>query len=115
MNNLKFKVKSFDEATNSLVISFASDTTASDDPDQYAAYAFQPLSMWPNVTDIEQLKKCIATAGMHHARIQEAKEKLVIDTERVAALQALVGETFEYTVAELALPPAESTTPFQTV
>jgi hypothetical protein len=114
MNNLKFKVKSFDETSNSLVISFASDTTASNDPDEYASYAFQPLSMWPDVTDIEQLKKCIATAGMHHARIQEAKEKLVIDTERVAALQALVGQTYEYTIAELAIPPVD-TTPLQTV
>ena len=112
MNSIKFKIKSYDEANNSLVISFASDTTSSQDPETYTAYAFQPLTMWPDVTDITALKKCIATAGMHHAKMQEAKEKFVVDASRVASLKALVGQTHEFTVAELT---ATSTTPFDTV
>jgi hypothetical protein len=112
MNSVKFKIKSYDEATNSLVISFASDTTASQDPGAYTAYAFQPLTMWPDVTDIGQLKKNLAKAGMHHAQMQEAKEKFVADPARVAAFKALVGQTHEFTVAELT---ATSTTPLDTV
>lgn len=112
MNSVKFKIKGYDEASNSLLISFASDTTNSQDPETYVAYAFQPLTMWPDVTDIATLKKCIATAGMHHAQMQEAKEKFVLDTDRISSLKALVGQTHEFTVAELT---ATSTTPFDTV
>jgi len=112
MNSVKFKIKSYDEATNSLVISFASDTTASQDPEAYTAYAFQPLTMWPDVTDIAELKKNLAKAGMHHAQMQEAKEKFVADPARVAEFKALVGQTHEFTVAELTVA---STTPFDTV
>ena len=113
MNSVKFKIKGYDEASNSLLISFASDATKSQDPETYTAYAFQPLTMWPDVTDIVELKKCIAKAGLHHAQLQEAKEKFVADAARIAQLKALVGQTHEFTVAELT--PAPSTTPFQTV
>ena len=113
MNSVKFKIKSYDEASNSLVVSFASDTTTSQDPEAYTAYAFQPLTMWPDVTDIEEIKKRLATVGMHHAQMQEAKEKFRADPTQVAALTALVGQTHEFTVAELTA--ADSATPFDTV
>lgn len=112
MNSVKFKVKGYEEGSNSLLISFASDTTDSADPETYTACAFQPLTMWPDITDIEQLKKSIATVGMHHAQMQEAREKFVLDTDRIANLKAMVGQTYEFTVAELT---ATSTTPFDTV
>lgn len=112
MNSVKFHIKGYDEASNSLLISFASDTTANTDPAQYTAYAFQPLTMWPDVTDIEELKKRIAMAGMHHAEMQEAKEKFVADPQRVAALKGMVGQTHEFPVSALTNNPA---TPFQTV
>lgn len=101
MNTVKFKIKSYDEDTNSLIISFASDTTANQDPEAYTAYAFQPLTMWPEITDITQLKKELARAGMYHAQQQEAKEKFVVDPARIDQFKALVGQTHEFTVAEL--------------
>ena len=101
MNTVKFKIKSYDEDTNSLIISFASDTTANQDPEAYTAYAFQPLTMWPEITDITQLKKELARAGMYHAQQQEAKEKFVVDPTRIDQFKALVGQTHEFTVAEL--------------
>jgi hypothetical protein len=113
MNSVKFKIKGYDETSNSLVISFASDTTASQYPEAYTAYAFQPLTMWPDVTSIEELKKKIAAAGIHHAGMQEAKEKFVADPARVAALKTLVGQTYEFTVA--ALTATDNQTPFDTV
>jgi hypothetical protein len=112
MNSIKFKIKGYDEASNSLLISFASDATASTDPEQYDACAFQPLTMWPDVTDSEELKKRIAMAGMNHAKLQEAKEKFVADPQRVAALKSMVGQTYEFSVSALTNNP---TTPFQTV
>jgi hypothetical protein len=49
---------------------------------------------------------------MWHAQQQEAKEKFVVDSARVAALKSLVGQTHEFTVAELT---TTFTTPFDTV
>lgn len=113
MNKVKMKITGYDEESHSLLVSFASDTTASQDPAIYPSYAFQPLTMWPDVTDIEELKKRIAVAGMYSAESQAAMEKFAADTERVAAMKALVGQTSEFTVAELLAPP--STTPIQVV
>lgn len=112
MNRIKFKINGYDEASHSLLVSFASDTTASQDPGKYAAYAFQPLTMWPDVTDIEELKKRLAAAGMHHAQMQEAKEKFVADPKRVASLKQLVGQTHEFAIDDLV---ARDTTPIDTV
>lgn len=114
MNSIKFKIKSYDEVSNSLIVSFASDTTASQDPDTYAALAFNPLIMWPDVTDIEELKQRLAVAGIHQAEQQETKEQFDADPARIAALQALVGQTYEYNVADLPVLPVDET-PLQTV
>jgi hypothetical protein len=112
MNSIKFKIKGFDEASNSLLISFASDTTASADPEQYPAYAFQPTTMWPDVSSIDEIKKRIAMAGMYQTQLQEAKEKLAADPQQVAKFKELVGQVHEFAVADLTPPPA---TPFQKV
>ena len=113
MNKLKLTITGYDEESHSLLVSFASDTTASPDPSTYPSYAFQPLTMWPDVTDLQELKKRIAVAGMHCAESQEAKEKFVADTQRIEALKNLVGHTCEFTVNELLAP--SDTTPLQVV
>ena len=69
--------------------------------------------MWPDVSDVNELKKRLAVSGMHHAQMQEAKEKFVADPQRVNALKAMVGQAQEFTVNELTIVPNE--TPFQVV
>jgi hypothetical protein len=113
MNTLKLTITGYDAESHSLLVSFASDTTASPDPSTYPSYAFQPLTMWPDLTDVQELKKRIAIAGMHCAESQEAKEKFMADTQRIAELKNLVGQTCEFTVAELLAPP--DITPIQVV
>lgn len=112
MNSIKFKIKGYDEASNSLLVSFASDTTASADPEQYTAYAFQPLTMWPDVTDMEEIKKRIAKAGIYQVQMQEAKEKFAADPQRAAKFKQMVGQTHEFPVSALA---GSDTTPLDTV
>lgn len=107
------KISGYDEASHSLLVSFASDTTKSQNPADYPAYAFQPLTMWPDVTDLDEIKKRIAMAGMHHTQMQEAKEKFVADAQRVTALKAMVGQTQDFTVNELTVVAHD--TPFQVV
>lgn len=112
MNSIKFKIKGYDEDSNSLLISFASDATASTDPEQYPAYAFQPATMWPDVANMDELKKKIAMAGVHHTKMQEAKERLAANPQQTEQFKALVGQVHEYSLAELTPAPA---TPFQKV
>ena len=107
------KITGYDEASHSLMVSFASDTTQSQDPANYPSYAFQPLTMWPDVTDANEIKRRVAMAGIHHAQMQEAKEKFVADAQRVAALKSMVGQTHEFTVNELTVVAHD--TPFQVV
>ena len=113
MDKVRMKITGYDEASHSLLVSFASDTTKSQNPADYPSYAFQPLTMWPDVSDVNELKKRLAVSGMHHAQMQEAKEKFVADPQRVNALKAMVGQAQEFTVNELTIVPNE--TPFQVV
>ncbi len=101
MDKVRMKITGYDEVSHSLLVSFASDTTKSQNPADYPSQAFQPLTMWPDVTDANELRKRLAVTGMHHVQIQEAKEKFVADAQRVAELKAMVGQTHEFTVDEL--------------
>ena len=54
------KVVGFEEESKSLIVAFASDETASNNPEDYASFAYQPIDMWPGENNAEQLKKNIA-------------------------------------------------------
>ena len=105
MNILKMKIVSFDESSQSLEVAFASDETSSQNPSDYSAFAYQPLIMWPDVTDVNEIKKRIAVAGMWQAEQQAKKEAFNADPNKVAALKALIGQEFEYSVSDLVTPP----------
>lgn len=108
MNMLYMKIKSFDEQSNSLIVSFASDTTKSQNPDDYPAYAYQPINMWPDITDPLEIKKRIAMAGVYHAEQQEREESFIADASKVQEYLGMVGQQTTYAVSDL-LPPVEAT------
>ena len=112
MNFVKMKIMGYDDESHSVLVAFASDTTKSQDPTVYPVYAFQPLMMWPDVTDIEEIKKRMAVAGLYHTEQQRAKEEFLADDARVSALKGLVGYTATYQAEELLAPEQ---TPYQTV
>lgn len=107
MNTIKIKIVGYEEASHSLLVAFASDKTKYSDPEEYTAYAYQPINMWPGVTDVEEIKKRIAQAGIYLAQQQAEQEAFVADQARVDALRNLVGSTFEYPLSELVSPPSE--------
>lgn len=109
MNTLYMKIHAFEEQSNSLIVSFASDTTKSQNPDDYPSYAYQPLHMWPDVSDPVEIKKRIAVAGVYHAEQQEREEKFVADPAKVQSFKDMVGQADSYSSADLAPPPAENT------
>lgn len=101
MNTIYMRIHSFEEASNSLIVSFASDTTEHQDPNHYPSYAYQPMTMWPDVTDLDEIKKRIAQAGIWHVEHQVREEQFVADSEKRAQYQAMVGTETTYVVSDL--------------
>ena len=106
MNTLYMKIHAFEESSYSLIVSFASDTTESQNPDDYPQYAYQPMNMWPDITDPVEIKKRIAVAGIYHAEQQEREEKFIADPAKVQAYKDMVGQENTYPVSDLIPPPA---------
>jgi hypothetical protein len=104
MNTLYMKIHSFDEQSNSLIVSFASDTTMSQNPADYPAYAFQPINMWPDVTDPAEIKKRIAIAGIYHVEQQEREEKFIANPTKVAEYRSMVNAEDSFSIEELTTP-----------
>ena len=105
MKTIYMKIHAFEEQSYSLIASFASDTTKYQDPDKYPSYAFQPMNMWPDVTDPAEIKKRIAVAGLYHAEQQEREEKFIADPAKVQSYKDMVGQENSYPVVDLIPPP----------
>jgi len=109
MNTLYMKVQSFEEQSHSLVVSFASDTTKSQNPDDYPSYAYQPINMWPDVTDPQEILKRIAVSGLYQVEQQVRNEAFIGDENRINSLKALVSQTAQYAINDLTPPQPAST------
>lgn len=107
------KFVGYDERSQSIMVSFASDTTNSPNPESYKPVAFQPYSMWPDVNDMNELQKRIASVGISVVRRQIIEESLTANTGKIQALQELVGQTNQFAVADIV--DVQSPTPFHTV
>ena len=101
MNKVIMKIVGYDEASYSLLVSFASDETKYSNPEAYPPLAFQPMTMWPDITDMNEIKKRIAVAGMQEVTIQAAKESFTADDSKVNALKGMVGQVSEFSAVEL--------------
>jgi len=101
MNKIKFKIKEYDEDTNSILVSFSSDETATNNPDDYEAVAIQPINDYPDETDIEVLKKKIAEQGIGMADLYKRQEDAKANITMQNKWKALVGQTFEYNVSDV--------------
>jgi len=115
MNTVFMKIVGFDELSNSLLVSFASDETKSQNPEDYAPLAFQPATMWPGVENTADITKRIAVAGMYNVSVQATMEKLSADTARIDALKSLVGQASSFAVSDLEAPLDSPNDPVTTV
>jgi hypothetical protein len=57
--------------------------------------------MYPDITDIEVLKKKIANQGIVIAEQNKLKEEVKSNTTMINAWKNLVGQTFEYNVSDV--------------
>lgn len=105
MQYIKMKIVAFDENSYSLLASYASNETKSQDPSAYPAYAYQPMNMWPDIDDPEEIKKRIALAGVWVAQNQAREEQFIADPSKVEQYKAMVGQVVEYPISQLIPPP----------
>lgn len=104
MNKIKIKINGYDEESDSLLVSFASDETQSQDPTSYQSYAYQPMTMWPDISDLNEIKKRIAQAGIYLADQQRIKEEFKADPAKIEAYKAMVGQVVEFNISDLTTP-----------
>ena len=109
MNLIKLKINGYDEESHSLLVSFASDETQSQDPATYQSYAYQPMTMWPDVNDVNEIKKRLAQAGIYLADQQRIKEQFKADPAKVEAYKAMVGEVLEFNISDITTPATLAT------
>ena len=103
METIKLKVRDFDEATNSLIVAFGCDDTQDSALDTCTALAYQP-TMFPDVDDPNEILRRIAFSGISLVEQQKVKDAFAADTNKVNAYKALVGQSFEFSIAELTAP-----------
>jgi hypothetical protein len=101
MNKIKFKIKRYDEDSNSIIVAFCSDETATNNPEDYGEYAMQPSLQYPEITDLETIKKKIAEEGIYLAEMAKKDEDAKANTTAINNLKSIVGQTFEYNVADV--------------
>lgn len=114
MNTIFMKINGYDEVSHSLIVSFASDATKSQDPSDYPSFAYQPYTMYPDVTDPAQIPAKLAAAGIYETEAQERKEAFLSDPAKEATYKTLVGQTLTFNVADLLPLPTTTTTTTET-
>jgi hypothetical protein len=97
MSTIKVKVVGYEEASNSVLVSFASDETQSQNPEDYSPVAVQVSA----TDDIEKIKRDLALVGIQVVREQVNKERIVTDIRKVDEIKALVGQEFSFDELEL--------------
>lgn len=100
MSTVKLKIVGYEESSHSIIVSFASDETKSQNPADYPGLAWQPLTHWPN-DDIDTILKRIAQVGVSITKNQAEKEKIQPDNEKLIALKSMVGQEISYDVNTL--------------
>jgi len=101
MNQVHVKIHSWDEESKSLIISFASDTTASSNPDDYEGLAYQPHLFWPDVSDSTELMKKIAQLGQSVCTQIEVEESINNDESKISLYSGFAGQSQTFNVSDL--------------
>lgn len=115
MKSIYVKIHSYNQQQGSCLVSFASDSTKSQNPDDYEKLNYQIFNMWPDVTDITQIPKLLAVTGKYETERQAVKEALIIDESKNSMLNSFVGQTFTFTDEELSPPPQNVNTEPNTI
>jgi len=100
MEKITMKVVDWDESSMSLIVKFNSDINETS-IDNATALAYQPMSMFPNVEDINEVVKRVAVSGIHLCEMRSLEEQNRKNEEKLQKFRELKDQTFEFTVDEL--------------
>lgn len=98
MTQIYMKCRNYDANTLSIQIAFASDETKSQDPEAYGYLSYQPFSMFPDVTDNDELIKKLVHLGFMATKQQAIQESLVANTTCHSALLDMNNNSYIYNV-----------------
>jgi hypothetical protein len=100
MNKLKMKIIDWEPQSLSLIVKFTSDVN-SFEVDDARPLAFQPLTMFPGVTDIDEVLKRIAVSGIGICENEAIRENALKNASKLENFANLKDQTFEYDVSYL--------------
>jgi hypothetical protein len=101
MQTVTVKIIDFDEESGSLICSFASDTTKSNNPDDYRSFAFQPVLMWPDASTTEEVMTELARCGMGMCQEFERQESLKSNSDKTNSYKNMVNQVKTFNVSDL--------------
>lgn len=93
MNTIKIKIIAWEADGQSLICKYASDETASSNPDDYNSFAFQPKLMWPHATTVDAVLEEAARAGISICEEIKTYEDLANNPTKSAMYKSLVSDT----------------------
>ena len=101
MQTVTVKIIDFEEESGSLICSFASDTTQSNNPDDYRSFAFQPVLMWPDASTTEEVMTELARCGMGMCQEFERQESLKSNSDKTNSYKNMVNQVKTFNVSDL--------------
>lgn len=97
MSTIKVKIVGYDEPSNSVLVSYASNETQSQDPADY-----QPVAIQVNAADdIENIKRNLAVMGIQVVRTQVNAERMTNNQDKVNQIKELIGQEFSFAESDL--------------
>ena len=109
MNTVTVKIVNFESPNGSLICRFASDTTASSNPDDYPALTYQPALTWPDANTEAEIMECVARAGQNVCEEIVNTEAMKNNDGKMTILTEMIGNTQTFNVSDFVDPNAENT------
>ena len=106
MNTITVKIIAWEADGQSLVCKFASDETASSNPDDYNSFSFQPKLMWPHATTADAVLEEVARAGVTSCKEIKTSEDLANNPTESAVYSGLSGTEQTFNVSDITPTPS---------
>jgi len=106
MNTITVKIIAWEADGQSLVCKFASDETASSNPDDYNSFSFQPKLMWPHATTADAVLEEVARAGVSICEEIKTSEDLANNPTESAVYSGLSGTEQTFNVSDITPTPS---------
>ena len=100
MSQIYMKCKEYDPNTHSILIAFASDETKNQDPEFYGFLNYQPYFMFPDITNLEEMKERLIRIGISVVTEIIKKESLSENVNYTQDMENISNKTFTYNIED---------------